>query len=202
MSERIPAEIWIGGEVTASLVPGLCNAIAAECVTRDWDDGTFRPAGASDLIAATTQNHQGVSLLRLCDQGASWGEFPALEPFLREHDVPYTRYSEGRDQYNPETAEFRPGLGVMSHNTNAVGEPVVTVSVLKPIAEGLSRAIALSQEPSSRSGVEHWPLIRTAYRLLCEHIPPEVPPLPPFQIATANEAEQGTSDEDQTDSGD
>ena len=30
MSDRLPADIWIGGKISASLVPGLCAAITDE----------------------------------------------------------------------------------------------------------------------------------------------------------------------------
>ena len=52
MSDRIPAEIWIGGKVAASLVPDLCAAIVDEGVCLEWGGPRVDPTGPDDLIAA------------------------------------------------------------------------------------------------------------------------------------------------------
>ena len=88
MSDRIPAEIWIGGKVAASLVPDLCAAIIDEGVCLEWGGPRVDPTGPDDLIAAIKANHQGVRLLWFCDEEASCGEFDVLESFLQAHDDP------------------------------------------------------------------------------------------------------------------
>jgi len=182
MSDRIPAEIWIGGRITASLVPGLCAAIADEGVSLEWGDARVRPTGADDLNDAMKENAQGVRLLWFCDDEASYGEFDILESFLREHEIPFTRRSEGRYEYDPETVHFRPGRGLTRCLTNAAAQPVVEVAEVTPVEELLTAAIEQRQQGSD---LDCWSLVVTAQQLLRDHLSADVPPLEPFQIEAA-----------------
>jgi hypothetical protein len=182
MSDRIPAEIWIGGRITASLVPGLCAAIADEGVCLEWGDARVHPAGASDLTDAMKENAQGVRLLWFCDDEASYGEFDILESFLREHEIPFTRHSAGRYEYDPETVHFRPVIGLITCATNAAAQPVVEVAEITPVDNLLTEAIALHQQGSD---VDCWSLVVTARQLLRERLSADVPPLESCQIEAA-----------------
>ena len=121
MSERMPAEIWIGGKIVDSAVPDLCAAIARERVLAEWGDGPFHPAIAEDLIEAVRPNGEQVPLLWLCDDQALWGEFASLERFLQEHQISFTRLSAGRYEYDPEMVTYRPGTGRVELVTNSSG---------------------------------------------------------------------------------
>jgi hypothetical protein len=65
MPAPIPTEVSIGDTIRADQVPGLCKAIADECVSLEWGDAYFRPETAEDLLAAC-QKFDGVRLLWLC----------------------------------------------------------------------------------------------------------------------------------------
>jgi hypothetical protein len=182
MSDRIPAEIWIGGKIAASLVPGLCTAITDEGVSLEWGDARVRPTGADDLNDAMKENPQGVRLLWFCDDQASCGEFDILESFLREHEIPFTRRSEGRYEYDPETVHFRPGYGLIACATNAAAQPVVEVAEITPVDSMLAEAIALHQQGSD---VDCWSQVVTAQQLLRERLSADVPPLEPCEIEAA-----------------
>jgi hypothetical protein len=179
MSDRMAAEIWIGGKVPMSLVPALCAAISDEGVSLEWGDAPFRPSTADDFRQALKENDHAVRLLWLCDDQAGGGVFEELEAFLREHELAYTRQSTGHYEFDPETVHFRPGHPLASHATNAAGQPVVLASELTPVADLLGAALDPSK---SDSAVDSWSLVTTARRLLQEQLPPALPPLEAFEI--------------------
>ena len=187
MSEHMAAEIRIGGNVPASLVPDLCTVIASQGVSLEWGDGRFHPSTPEDLIGACDDRGDGVRLLWLCDDQARWGEFERLEQFLREHGIAYTRQSAGQYEYDPETVDFRPGHGMVSQVTNAAGQPVVAASELAPLEALLSAALALSENGSA---VDCWSLVKTAGRLLREQLPRDLPPLEPLEIERVEDQEE------------
>ena len=84
MAERMAAQIWIGGRLSANQVDELCGAIATEGVSLDWGDRRFCPSTPQDLLQARVEHHDS-RVLWLCDGQASWGEFDDLESFLQEH---------------------------------------------------------------------------------------------------------------------
>ena len=173
ISDRMPAEIWIGGKVPLSLVPALCAAIGDQGVSQEWGDAPFRPSTAEDLGQAIRENDRGVRLLWLCDCEAGGGVFEELEAFLQEHKIAYTRESTGRYEFDPETVDFRPGHPLAPQATNSAGEPVLLVSELAPVADLLAAAIDLSESASA----DTWSLVKTARQLFQEQLPPTLPPL-------------------------
>jgi hypothetical protein len=187
MSDRIAAEIWIGGKVPTYLVPDLCTAIGNEGVSLEWGDAPFCPSTAEDLTAALRENNHGVRLLWLCDHEAGGGVFEELEAFLQEHDIAFTRQSTGRYEFDPETVDFRPGRPLAPQATNAAGQPVVLASELTPVADLLAAALDL---PEQGSTVDSWSLVKTAQRLLQEQLPPALPPLEPFVIDPVEDQEK------------
>ncbi len=50
MSERMAAEIWIGGPVPSVLVESLCEVITAAGLGMEWGEGGFHPKCAADLL--------------------------------------------------------------------------------------------------------------------------------------------------------
>ena len=183
MSDYMAAEIWIGGTISPSLVANLCAAITKQCASLEWGDAHFSPGTQPDLLEAS-QEKDGVSLLWLCDDQARWGEFDALERFLWENGITYTRRSDGKYEYDPEVVEFRPEQGMISLLTNNAGEPVVPVSELADIDAALTQVLEL---PDTASKQTISSAVQSAQRLLRERLPAVVPPLEPFEI------EEGTN---------
>lgn len=185
MSEPMAAEIWIGGTLPARLVPALCDVIQHQSVSRDWSgwsDGMFCPRSADELQQAVKPNPSGVPLLWLCDSEARWGEFPELESFLQEHQIAYSRRTEGRFDTLPETVEFRPPDFVHVLLTDTQQRPVVAAADLQEGATLLTEALA--RLDGGQPGVAKTALER-ALHALREQLPPEIPPLEAFQIDTA-----------------
>lgn len=179
MAEYMPGEIWIGGKIAANLVPDLCAAISKEGVALEWDDCDFVPATAEDLLEAVRPNKSGVRLLRLCSSQARWGQFAALERFLEDHRIAYTRFSAGQQDYDHEKVEFRPNTDRTEMVSDSQGEPVVAASRLQALDSALARAVESARSGSVETTVR---LIQSARRSLQESLPGEMPPLEPFQI--------------------
>jgi hypothetical protein len=138
MSEHMAAEIWIGGTIARTLVPHLCTAITQSHVSNAWGDRRFAPHTAADLLSAI-QVVNDVQLLWLCHDAAGWGEFPGLEEFLQEHEIPFTRRSAGKYEFDPEVVDCRPGQKLLCRTTNAAGQSVVAVSELSAVRRSLQR---------------------------------------------------------------
>ena len=180
MSERMAAEIWIGGKVPAHLVPGLCGEIDAEGVSLEWGDARFCPKTAEDLLTARMER-DGALVLWLCDDQAAWGRFDGLEGFLQKHGIPFTRRDDGGAAYNGEVAEFRAGQDPLCIPIDADGEPVVDASVLRPVDELLTRALEQLENGSTDKAAS---MLKDARGQLREQLPPVVAPLEPFEIVT------------------
>ena len=178
MSERMAAEIWIGGKVSAHVVPGLCREIDAEGVSLDWGGARFSAKTAEELLQARV-DHDGAAVLYLCDEQASWGRFDGLEAFLQEHGIPFTRRADGGAAYNGEIVEHRPGRDVVCIPIDADGEPVVDASVLRPVDELLTGAL---EELENGSTDKAESMLRDAQHQLRAQLPPVVTPLEPFEI--------------------
>jgi hypothetical protein len=184
MSEHIAAEIWIGGKVPLALVPNLCEAIRREGVALDWGDAVFQPRSAEDLLDARKDYDQGITLLWLCDDRASWGQFEALESFLQRNGISFRRRSEGTSEYAPEVVEHRNGVGLISLATTATGEPVVAAAELAPIATALSDATGALRSDRAKDAIA---VLETAQESLRAMLPPVLPPLESFEIIPARD---------------
>ena len=179
MSEHLSAEIWIGGNVPESIVPDLCAAITDEDVALEWGESPFQPRTTGDLETSLRENDNLERLLWLCDDRASWGKFENLERFLREHQIPFTRRTEGRYEYDPEMVEYRPAFGEIALAANHAGKPTVVAAKLEPVEHLLDAAIKLAQTDSGANIVS---LMQTALELLRAQLPRRLPPLEPFSI--------------------
>jgi hypothetical protein len=177
MSDRTPAEISIGGKIPASVVPELCQAIAAECVALEWGEARFEPRSADDLRKACTRR-DGAVVLWLCDEQAALGQFEDLEAILQEHAIAFRRRCDSTGECDPEIIEYRPGLGPVVMQANAAGEPVVPVARIRTVETGLTEALELIQR-DDRRGVG---ALHSICKLLRKQLPPEFLPLAPFEI--------------------
>jgi len=191
MSDRLAAEIFIGGDVPASAVPELRRAIANERLSLAWRDVEFEPETAADLMKAREESG-GVLLLWLRHDDVRWGEFDGLEPVLQKHDIPFTRRTEGKGEYTAERVEFRPGMdSPICLFTHGNGDPVVSVSELLPVEAALAEAV--EQLDAGDTGVAR-ALAGRALHTLRTQIPPQLPPLDEIRI-TPEEDKKASNDQ-------
>ncbi len=179
MADRFWGRICIGGPVPAELVESLCDVIAALGAELDTGVGDFQPKSADCLLNAVDEDH-----LELFDHHAPFGEFPELEEFLRENDIPYDRRSEGKYEYDPELVMFRPGRDPVYVYTTQDGNPVMDVAPVECVRDNLRETLQSIQDQAFSSDLDK--LLRDVVGLaifdLCGVLPPDVPPLPPFEI--------------------
>jgi hypothetical protein len=180
MSEPISAEIRIGGQIRQDLVPGLCRAIREEYVSLDWGDARFVPDSAEELIVGC-QDRNGVRLLCLHDDQASYGRFSILEKYLVEAGIGYRRHSDAKYEFDAEIVEFRPGLGQVVFASNNNGEFLVPLEKLTRIATVIDRA---TETAEGQTALELLRRLRNLQHLVHESIPVAVPLLEPFEIVS------------------
>lgn len=178
MSEPIPAEISIGGEIRVELVPELCKAIAAEYVSLEWGDAHFEPKTAEDLLSAC-QVKEGVRLLWLCADQANYGELRQLEAFLVGAGIPFRRRSNATYQFDAEVAEFRMGTDPVRYPSDSSGRPFLSLPTMVLIAEAADQAARTAEGQTS---LELLRRLRNLQQLVHEHVPAALPPLPAFEI--------------------
>lgn len=177
MSDRVPAEISIGGKIPAALVNPLCQAITDEFVALDWGDGQFQPTGADDLLNARLERN-GAEVLWLCHDQALLGQFDGLEKFLQRHRVAFRRLGDATCEYDRGLVQYHPKLGLVSVAANGAGEPVISVAPLWAIETDLTRAIELVH----RSDQGAWAALRAVHKHFSKLLPPKFPALEPFEI--------------------
>jgi hypothetical protein len=178
MADYIAAEIRIGGQIRQDLVPGLCKAIREECVSLDWGDACFVPDSAAELINACDER-DGVRLLCLCDDQASYGQFSILEKFLIEAGICFQRHSGAKYEFDAEITEFRPGLGQVVFASNNNGEFLVPLEKLTRIATAIDKA---TETAARQTALELLRRLRNLQQLAHESLPIIVPPLEAFEI--------------------
>ncbi len=162
MSERMSGWIQIGGKLPRSKAKRLCAAISTVRVSLDWGDATFEPRSPEELLAARKDER-----LWLCDNEASWGEFPDLEEACRELGLAYTRCSDGASVYDAERVDWRPGMKspLSRISSNESGEKILIAE--EPVRNALA-ALDAGNAPTAKRILQS----------LCHGIPP----VPPFEI--------------------
>ena len=178
MSEPIPAEISIGGQIRAELVAGLCRAIADQYVSLEWGDARFEPQTADDLLSAC-QLKTGVRLLWLCADQANYGELRQLEAFLVGAGIPFRRRSNATYQFDAEVVEFRAGTGLVQYPSDSGGRPFLSLPTMVLIVEAVDQAADTAKEQTS---LELLRRLRNLQQLVHENVPRAVPPLTAFEI--------------------
>jgi len=105
MSDRIAAEIVIGGKLKRANLDEFLKAVKDQGVSLEWGDKFFEPTGEKDLL-------DGVSgeVLVLRDDQAPWGEFEDLEKACRETGLSYDRSAEARYEFDGEVVRWRDGM--------------------------------------------------------------------------------------------
>lgn len=161
MPERIAAYIMIGGPLPRSRLPGLLKAIREAGVAHDWGEPLFEPADADQLLTVMRGRH-----LWLCDEQASWGEFPELEKTCRTLGLGYMRHSDAGHEFDPEIAEWR----------SRMARPLVR------IASNCGTTTYVPTEEVRRA-LKHLKAQRVAEATkLLRRFCPSIPRLPPFKI--------------------
>jgi hypothetical protein len=179
MSDRMSAEIWIGGKLRRELVPGLCEAICEEGrLSLDWGDTCFAPHAAEELIAGC-QDRDGVRMLHLCDDEASDGQFDVLESYLVQAGICFRRHSAAKYEFDSRVVDFRPGFGRVDYSSNNSGECLVPLEKLTRIATAIDQAAATAE---GQTALELLRRLRNLQRLAHENRPIDVPPLEAFEI--------------------
>jgi hypothetical protein len=170
MSDRMAAEIWVGGKLPRSLL----DEFPISDLRLDFDLTPFDASSEEGILSARDDS----GLLHFADCEAAWGEFAELEGWLREHKMPFRRHSSGKYDYLPELVEFRPDLGeeVQTLATDS-GEPLVCSSELLPIIEQMVKL-----RRSDRSLIAQLRAWKRLSGKLAKLVPPTLPPLPAFEI--------------------
>lgn len=163
MSDRMPAEISIGGPVLRGLVQPLIRAIKYEGVRLTRDEEPFEAASAQDLLELV---QRGTGILCLMDHEVAWGRFDDLEDFLVKHGIAFDRWNEARYDYDSQLVQFRPGMK-LPHVwlSSQVKQPLVSLEVLKALDGSLKRQ-------------QH----RQAMEIIKRYLGPTIAPLEPLQI--------------------
>lgn len=123
MSDRMYAEIHIGGSLyrrdLEEFIELACSANRDEKVDEAW---LLRYAKENDT--------DGEIILR--DPEVAWGKFEDLEKFCEDHDLTYRRETEGKYEYDPETAYWTPGMKeALCMVTSRDGNATVQVGTLR-----------------------------------------------------------------------
>lgn len=163
MSERFATWMQIGGKVPRAKVKQLLRAITEAGVSLEWGDAAFTPRSAEDLLAALKDGY-----LWLCDDEASWGQFPELEQACRKLRLPYTCCCDGGCAYDAERVDWRPGIKEplsRRSSTEHSGEIFVLAGEVKAALVMLEAGDVLKTVAKLRS------------------LSPDIPELPPFEIA-------------------
>lgn len=173
MADRMAAEIWIGGKLPGSLVHEF--PIADLCP--DWDDIPFDATSEEGILAARDEH----GVLHFTDCEAAWGEFQELEAWLRDHEIPFQRQSEGKYEHDPCLVEFRPDLPGKPDRytlTTADGAPVICRDDIEKALQGMARLVK-DRKRSAEKRLHAW---ERSYLALIRKVPSQLPPLPRFEI--------------------
>lgn len=161
MADYFWGEIEIGGPVRRSLVPRLMELLKEP--TTGYTADEFVTANLKQLFS---EFDPVTGHLHREDPDACYGQFEALEEFLRTAGIGYNRRSDGKYGFTPEEARFRPGMAepairLMTHDF----APVVD----QREAEQARRLLEAGQASDA--------LVK-----LRELVGPDVADLPPLQI--------------------
>ena len=177
MSDRIAAEIYIGGMLSSRLVAGLCTTVSAQGVSLDWGDAAFSPESAGELLAQRRKYH-GELVLALCDDQARSGCFEPLEEFLIARRIPFDRYHEAKYEFDAELVCYRPGKQPTVIITDADRKPIVRFAAVAQAQQQITAVIAALEKERLAAPLR---AARSVERTLAKALP-SVPLLGEFNI--------------------
>jgi hypothetical protein len=164
MSDWVAGHIYIGGEVTSAQLQDMLKVIRGEGCNFEWNgDSETTFTKASDIL----ENLDDKGHLHLGSADAPSGMFEGLEKFLRDNQIPYTRYSDGLPgSWDAAVNFYRKGykedIDLVTSNN---GDPVILASV------------AIEAYAALKAGNVH-----AALEVLAPFQKSAVPELPPFQL--------------------
>jgi hypothetical protein len=173
MSDRMAAEIWIGGNLPRSLL----EEFPISGLWLDWDNTSFDDSSEEGVLNARDED----GLLHFADCEAAWGEFGELEGWLRDHGIPFRRHSSGKYEHDPCLVEFRPDLpGKPDRDTLTTqdGAPVICQAEIAKAMRSMARLVKDRKRPAKKR-LQAWERI---YSRLSRLVPSKLSPLPPFAI--------------------
>jgi hypothetical protein len=181
MSDTMTVHITLGGRVPRLLVPELCAVIRSQSVALDWDQEWFQPEAEQDLLNACA-SADGPTPLFLCDHCAPWGEFRELQEFLVQHQLPFDRQHDAKFEFSSELLCFRPEMGSFHFLTNSDERIVVLAENLLPAVELLKQVQRHLLRGATQDAEA---LVRHCLATLKEHLPRDLPAVPPLEIVAS-----------------
>jgi len=157
MSDRYPAEIYIGGVIPRRVLDTLVRKITEAGVSLNgYDDDC---ATEDEIRAALKEGNT----LDLYDCRAAYGHFDELEKFLIQHGIHFNHHSEACYEYDAENTYYRGGK-ILTMAATQSGE------CLLPVTDIL--------EVLNNHELDDFGKLEALTRLA---VPPETKPLEPIQ---------------------
>lgn len=191
MSDRFPAQIWIGGQVSrtkrlypddpdddTTILQGLVESLNADGASHEYGDAEIDSNCTDwDNLALYLDSE---SLLNLKQDQAVMGEFPATEQFCIDNGIAFDRDSDHYCEYDAEMVHWRPGMDdVETKFVNSSGRENVDGETVRL---ALAKIVSYQQTCTHVDGERDEKLLEAAEKLL-KNICPELPPdLEPFGI--------------------
>lgn len=167
MSVDMVVDIWIGGKLRRSLLQKLL----AEELHRHLGE-----ASEQGVLDACRNR-----LLHLDNEGVNYETFDNLEAWLRRHEIPYVKETEGDFDSEPTRTQFRPDLPSkpdLEIATNHNGDTVVTREQIEPWIERMATLVSDKDRPEA-ARLQDW---EEVYKSVASLLPPLLPWLPDFEI--------------------
>lgn len=127
MTDRMHAEIFIGGKISRDKLRELSEALIAEGVL------DFEPAEVADVLLYLLEASASGVCVGGMDNEADWGRFEDLEAKCRELGLTYGRSSDPKYEYDGEYVYCSPTTGRLRWQQNASGHIVFTADELKEL---------------------------------------------------------------------
>ena len=179
--DRFAAQIRIGGTIDRttpsasdpeeSVLDMMISMINGAGVSHEYGDAIAAiPVNAQDEDDSQLLQYLDDKCLQFCADQTCNGEFKELEEFLREHNIPYNRWSECYSGWVGEDVYWVPGMDKpLAIACDGHGSDYVNMEDVRQVLEGLDR---------TRSYHVHVESVKRQLKALC----PEVPEIPPFKI--------------------
>ncbi len=168
MSDRMPAQITIGGTIKRSLVEELCGQITESGAGPEWDGGV-KVRDEAELRRLIGKD----GTITLYDCEARYGEFETLEAFLREHEIPFDRHCDAKYEYDGMLVKYRPATGLHEYLATQDGEQTINGVEIDEVASQLDGIEQMPHEQLLAVAAQ----VRDELRSLVGTDVPDVPPL-------------------------
>jgi hypothetical protein len=167
MSEPIPAEIFIGGQLPIAKAQGLLATILSSGACKD--DSADYPGDLESLLDCMDDEGH----LHLYNGQANYGSLDDLEEYCRANRLSYDRYSDAKYEYDGIVKFFRPGgSGDCVHAAQVSQNHQLLVS-----AEELAAVVQVAKKTKGSNEVILQVLLRSLDELL-----DRPPPLRKFEV--------------------